>query len=85
MRDPDAKVDKNGNVVEYVTYAVVDDQAEIVRRVFRMYADGASYTKIAHLLNEEGIKSPGGSTWAPSAVRTILLNENSPCSRRPLW
>jgi site-specific DNA recombinase len=31
---------------------------------------------VAHILNEEGVTSPGGSTWAVSAVRTILLNES---------
>ena len=63
-------------MVEYVTYEVVEDQAEIVRRVFRMYAEGASYKKVAHALNTEGIRSPGGSTWDTSGVRTLLLNEN---------
>ena len=74
--DPDAKTDKDGNVVEYVTYEVVEAQAAVVRRVFEMYAEGASYRGIAHALNPEGITSPGGSTWDLSAVRTILLNES---------
>ena len=63
-------------MVEYVTYEVVEDQAEVVRRVFRMYSEGSSYKKVAHALNTEGIRSPGGSTWDTSGVRTLLLNEN---------
>ena len=74
--DPDGKQDKDGKVVEYVTYEVVEDQAEVVRRVFRMYAEGFSYKNVAHALNAEGIRSPGGSTWDISSVRTVLLNEN---------
>ena len=66
----------DGRVVEYTTYEVVKEEAEVVRRVFRMYAEGASYKTVAHTLNEEGITSPGGSTWDPSSVRTVLLNEN---------
>jgi site-specific DNA recombinase len=38
------------------------DQAEIVRRIFTMYADGMSPRSIASTLNDEGIPSPG-STW----------------------
>ena len=74
--DPDGKRDKDAKVVEYVTYEVVEDQAEVVRRVFRMYAQGASYKKVAHTFNDEGIPSPRASTWDLSGVRTILLNEN---------
>ena len=76
VEDPDGKTDKKGKVVEYTTYEVVPDEAKTVRRVFQMYGDGASYKKVAHTLNVEGVVSPGGSTWDLSAVRTILLNEN---------
>ena len=76
VSDPEGKTDKDGKVVEYVTYEVVEDQAEVVRRVFRMYSEGSSYKKVAHALNTEGIRSPGGSTWDTSGVRTLLLNEN---------
>ena len=73
--DPDGKHDKNGKVVEYVTYEVVEGQAGVVRRVFQMRASGKSYREVAHTLNEEGLVSPGGTTRDVSSVRTILLNE----------
>ena len=76
VEDPEEKTDKDGKVVEYVTYELVEDQTAVVRRVFRMYAEGASYKKVAHTFNEEGISSPRGSTWDVSGVRSILLNEN---------
>ena len=53
-RDPDGKQDKDGKVVEYVTYEVVEGQAEVVRQVFEMRAYGRSYREVAHTLNEEG-------------------------------
>ena len=48
--DPQGKTDKDGKVVQYTTYEVVPDEAEVVRRVFQMYADGFSYKKVAHAL-----------------------------------
>jgi site-specific DNA recombinase len=39
-----------------------EEQAAIVRRIFRMYADGASPRTIAATLNAEGVPSPG-SSW----------------------
>jgi len=41
-----------------------------------MRAKGNSYRQIAHALNEEGVQSPGGSTWDVSSVRTVLMNES---------
>jgi site-specific DNA recombinase len=74
--DPAGKTDKDGKVVEYVTFGVVEEEAQVVRRIFSLYAAANSYRTIAVTLNEEGVPSPGGRTWDPSAVRTILLNEN---------
>lgn len=37
---------------------IVDDEAALVRRIFKLYADGASLKKICNLLNAEGIPSP---------------------------
>ena len=36
------------------------DQAEVVRRIFHLYANGTSAKAIARLLNEEGVPTPGG-------------------------
>src|SRR5690606_4276096 len=43
-------------------------QAEIVRRIFEMYADGASPRAIAERLNAEGVPSPG-SSWQRTSRR----------------
>ena len=48
---------------------VVDEaQAAVVRRIFTLFADGHSHRKIAHMLNEEGVPSARGGTWAVSAL-----------------
>ena len=44
------------------------DQAIVVRRVLRDYADGRSPRTIAHELNAEGIPSARGGEWRTSAI-----------------
>ncbi len=62
------------------TVAVVNDQeAPIIERIFIEYLAGRGQKQIAHRLNEDGVPAPsagrrGSGSWAPSAVRTILLN-----------
>jgi hypothetical protein len=62
------------------TIAIIDEaQAIIVRRIFDEYLDGRGLRAIAHQLNLEGVSAPsagrrGSGSWAPSAIRTILLN-----------
>jgi site-specific DNA recombinase len=64
-----------------VRLEVDDTQAAVVRRIFELYANGFSLKQIAKKLNAEGIPSPQPQlgriqrSWAPSAVRQILLNE----------
>jgi hypothetical protein len=36
---------------------IVPEQAEVVRRIFRMYGEGWSYERIAKQLNDEGVLS----------------------------
>ena len=55
-------------------YHIVPDDAELVKRIFAMYLDGAGYVLISNQLNEEGIASPDGSQWHTSVVAKILRN-----------
>ena len=51
-------------------------EAEIVKRIFREYLEGASCKKIAKGLESDGIKTSRGNTkWHDSGVRLILENE----------
>jgi site-specific DNA recombinase len=49
--------------------AIVEDQAEVVRRIFTLYADEAlSPREIAGRLNREGVPSPTGRMWNASTI-----------------
>ena len=52
------------------------EQAEIVKRIFREYLEGASCMKIARGLERDGIRTARGNPrWHDSTVRKILENE----------
>ena len=48
---------------------VNEAEAEIVRRVFREFADGASPRAIARRLNGEGVPGPSGKLWMDTTIR----------------
>lgn len=55
---------------------IVEEEAEIVRRIYRRYLEGASLNKIAEELTDEGIETPmGKSKWSCDGIRRILTNE----------
>ena len=61
---------KNGELI------VKETEAEVVRKIFYMYLQGAGLQTIANRLNEEGIPRRYGYTvWNQTAVRYILTNE----------
>ena len=52
------------------------EQAEIVKRIFREYLEGASCQQIARGLERDGVLTARGNTrWHDSAIRRILENE----------
>ena len=55
-------------------YIIVEDEAEIVRRIFDEYEHGAQPTEIARRLNEDGHPSPSGQDWTITNVKYILTN-----------
>ena len=62
--------DENGNLV------INPEQAEIVKRIFREYLEGASCQKIAKGLERDGISTVRGNTkWHDNSIRRILENE----------
>ena len=64
-----------------VRLEVEPKEAEVVRRLFQMSANGMSLKKIAHALNAEKIPPPRPrstnryATWCPSAIREMLRRE----------
>lgn len=53
-----------------------DEQAKLVRRIYKMCVDGLTPSLIAKQLTKEGIPTPGGCTrWQASVIESILTNE----------
>jgi len=62
--------DKDGELV------IDDEQAKVVRDVFRWYLDGASVLGIIKKLSDAGIPSPTGKgTWSKRSIEKMLENE----------
>ncbi|MCM1175957.1 MAG: recombinase family protein [Blautia sp.] len=60
----------DGNLV------VNEEQAGIVRKIYGLFLQGHSPYKIAKILTEEGIPTPGGKkVWGRTVVESILTNE----------
>ena len=49
-----------------------ETEAEVVRRVFREFADGASPRAIARGLNGEGVPGPSGKLWMDTTIRGLI-------------
>jgi len=61
--------DKKGNLI------VNEEQAKLVRRIYREYLDGKGYATIAQGIQADGIKTVvGKTTWWDSTIRGILEN-----------
>lgn len=55
---------------------IVPEEAEIVKRIYREYLEGASMLKIARGLEADGIKNGAGrEKWHTSNINQILRNE----------
>jgi len=62
----------------HVRLEIDPEQAEVVQRIFRMYADGYGLKLVARQLNEERIAPPrpkNGSGWWDGTIRAILHQE----------
>ena len=56
--------------------AIVPEEAEIVRRIFRMYLEGSSLVQITRALEEDKIKTvTGKDKWNTSVISRMLVNE----------
>lgn len=53
---------------------VVPDEAELVRRVFKMFVAGETLRSISRALTDENVATRTGRPWNPSSIRGILTN-----------
>mgnify|MGYP002683005035 CR=1 FL=1 len=59
-----------------IGFIVNEEEAKLVRRIYKEFLRGKSPSAISRMLEAEGIKSPTGrDTWHASTVRSILTNE----------
>jgi len=64
-------------------WAIVPEQAAVVRRIFAARAAGATYQAIADLLMADGVPAPrGGPTWTAAATHRIATNPAYAGTRR---
>ena len=55
-------------------YYIIEDEAEVVRRIYREYLAGAGPNLIAIHLTEDGIPTRNGGIWQPQTIAKILRN-----------
>jgi hypothetical protein len=59
------------------TLEIVEDEAEIIRMIFKLYTDeGLTSYGISLRLNEMGVKAPRGDEWKKDTIRKMLENEH---------
>ena len=55
---------------------IVAEEAELVRRIYRLFMSGKTPCTIAKKLTDEGVPTPTGrSKWSPTTIESILTNE----------
>ena len=64
-----------GYSVEDGRFVICEKEAEIVRRIFREYADGKSYQQIINGLNRDGLKTKKGNAFGSNSLHDLLHNE----------
>lgn len=79
IEDP-ARRDQYGRpLITGARLQVDPEEAKVIRKLFRLYADGLSIKSVTKQLNREHVQSPRPRpgrehSWAPSSVKNILEN-----------
>ena len=64
-----------GYTVKNGSFTIVPEEAEVVRRIFRMYLDGMGSVRIMKALIAKNIPAPEGGLWNASVIMMMLRNE----------
>ena len=54
---------------------IVEEEAEVIKRIFNFYLQGMTVGQIAYQLNQERVQPPRGKGWYESTITNILRNE----------
>lgn len=58
-----------------MTYEINEQEAEVVRRIYKEYATGISKAKVCEIINSEGLRNRKGRPFNVRSIGDILLNE----------
>ena len=64
-----------GYKVKNGVFTIIPEEAEIIRRIFRMYLEGMGCERIMKALTEAGVPAPNGGLWSASTILLMLRNE----------
>ena len=64
-----------GYKVKNGVFTIIPEEAEIIRRIFRMYLEGMGCERIMKALIEAGVPAPDGGLWSASTILLMLRNE----------
>jgi site-specific DNA recombinase len=64
--------DYDSNIKNFV---INEQEARVVRRVFKLYLQGNGTNKIASILESEGMPTKKGGIWRGNTVKNMILNE----------
>lgn len=67
--------DSSGRIVKKKKYAIDEDTAPIVEKIFEMYNGGYLMADIIKYLNKKNIKTSVGGDFNKNSIRKILLNK----------
>lgn len=56
-------------------YTIVEKEAKVVRKVFKLFNEGFTYTEIAKIINKGNIKTRNGKDWNYNSIKDMLSNE----------
>lgn len=71
---PNGRFNVYGYVWEGNQLVIVEEEAEIVRRIYSEYLSGKSRIQIEKMFAKEGIKTRRGYRWVDSNIKVILCN-----------
>lgn len=66
-----------GYTAQHGKMVIVEEQADVVRKIFKMKKNGSTYQQIVDTLNSQGYVNKSGNKWAISSVQVILGNEKT--------
>ena len=75
IEDLSRKMKYGRPAVDGVRLEIIDKEAEVVRRIFSMSADGVGYGEIARQLNHDSVPGPRHEHWSRYSILEMLRNE----------